>query len=102
VGRTIPKDSAKPGDLVLFTGTDSTERFVGHMGIITSNQNGAIEFIHSTSGKAFSLSSLSISFITTHQWHNKCCTEHIDNYIMPDNEKHSYRTYRMCYCMLSV
>jgi len=53
VGRTIPKDSAKPGDLVLFTGTDSTERFVGHMGIITSNQNGAIEFIHSTSGKAY-------------------------------------------------
>ncbi len=53
VGRTIPKDSAKPGDLVLFTGTDSTEKFVGHMGIITSNQNGLIEFIHSTSGKAY-------------------------------------------------
>lgn len=53
VGRTVPKDSAKPGDLVLFTGTDSTERFVGHMGIITSNQNGVIEFIHSTSGKAY-------------------------------------------------
>lgn len=53
VGRTIPRDSAKPGDIVLFTGTDSTETFVGHMGIITSNDKGAIEFIHSTSGKAF-------------------------------------------------
>lgn len=53
VGRTVPRDSAKPGDLVLFTGTDSTERFVGHMGIIVSNTNGMVEFIHSTSGKAF-------------------------------------------------
>ena len=53
VGRTIHKDSAKPGDLVLFTGTNIREKFVGHMGIITSNENGAIEFIHSTSGKAF-------------------------------------------------
>jgi cell wall-associated NlpC family hydrolase len=53
VGRTIPKDSAKPGDIVLFTGTDSTEKFVGHMGIIVSNKDGVVEFIHSTSGKAF-------------------------------------------------
>jgi cell wall-associated NlpC family hydrolase len=53
VGRTIPFDSAKAGDLVLFTGTDSTERHVGHMGIIVTNNNGLVEFIHSTSGKAF-------------------------------------------------
>jgi cell wall-associated NlpC family hydrolase len=53
VGRTIPFDSAKAGDLVLFTGTDSTERHVGHMGIVVANYNGAVEFIHSTSGKAF-------------------------------------------------
>lgn len=55
VGRTIPLDSSRPGDLVLFTGTDSTERFVGHMGIIVSNTNGKVEFIHSTSGKAYSV-----------------------------------------------
>ena len=53
VGRTIPLDSAKLGDIVLFTGTDSTEKFVGHMGIITGKANGRIEFIHSTSGKAY-------------------------------------------------
>lgn len=55
VGRTIPADSAKPGDLILFTGTDSTEKFVGHMGIIVSNDNGKPSFIHSTSGKAYSV-----------------------------------------------
>jgi len=53
VGETVYMDSAKAGDLILFTGTDSTERHVGHMGIITSNQNGKLEFIHSTSGKQF-------------------------------------------------
>ena len=53
VGRTIPLDSAKTGDLILFTGTDSTERHIGHMGIIVSNQNNLTEFIHSTSGKQY-------------------------------------------------
>jgi cell wall-associated NlpC family hydrolase len=53
VGKYIPKEQAKRGDIILFTGTDSTERFVGHMGLITSNNNGKIEFIHSTSGKAW-------------------------------------------------
>lgn len=42
---------AKPGDLILFTGTDSTVREVGHMGLITE-VNDSIQFIHSSSGKA--------------------------------------------------
>ncbi len=53
VGRTIPSDSSKPGDIILFTGTDSTEKYIGHMGIIVSNQEGQVEFIHSTSGKQY-------------------------------------------------
>ena len=55
VGKYITKEEAKRGDIILFTGTDSTERFVGHMGLITSNNGGKIEFIHSTSGKAYSV-----------------------------------------------
>ncbi|HEX2608837.1 MAG TPA: C40 family peptidase [Flavisolibacter sp.] len=51
VGTTIPIQEVQPGDLILFTGTDSTERFVGHMGIIVSDSAGKVEFIHSTSGK---------------------------------------------------
>lgn len=51
VGKEISTDNAKPGDLILFTGTDSTEKFVGHMGLVVSNQNQQLEFIHSTSGK---------------------------------------------------
>jgi cell wall-associated NlpC family hydrolase len=53
VEHTISLRDSKPGDLILFTGTDSTVRQVGHMGIIASNNGAGIEFIHSTSGKAF-------------------------------------------------
>jgi cell wall-associated NlpC family hydrolase len=53
VGKYIPKEEAKRGDIILFTGTDSTEQFVGHMGLITTNSGGKLEFIHSTSGKAY-------------------------------------------------
>lgn len=53
VGKTITMENAKPGDLILFTGTDSTEKFVGHMGLIVSNENDLLEFIHSTSGKKY-------------------------------------------------
>ncbi|WP_345950274.1 NlpC/P60 family protein [Mucilaginibacter sp. PAMB04274] len=43
---------AKPGDLILFTGTDSTQKVVGHMGIIV-NAGDSISFIHATSGKQY-------------------------------------------------
>ena len=52
VGKTIPVTEAKRGDIILFTGTDTAERVVGHMGIIVSNTNGKVSFIHSSSGKA--------------------------------------------------
>ena len=50
-GTSIDSDNAQPGDLILFTGTDASRRIVGHMGIITENDNGQIQFIHSSSGK---------------------------------------------------
>jgi cell wall-associated NlpC family hydrolase len=52
VGKEVAVADAKRGDIILFTGTDSTERFVGHMGIVVSNVNGDLQFIHSSSGKA--------------------------------------------------
>jgi cell wall-associated NlpC family hydrolase len=51
VGKEVSAGQAMRGDLILFTGTDSTERFVGHMGLVVSNENGILNFIHSTSGK---------------------------------------------------
>ncbi|TSD67750.1 NlpC/P60 family protein [Inquilinus sp. KBS0705] len=52
VNREISLQDAKTGDLVLFTGTDSTIRVVGHMGIIIARTGQPLTFIHSTSGKA--------------------------------------------------
>ena len=51
-GTTVETSNAKPGDLVLFTGTDPSKPRVGHIGIVTDHLNGEVEFIHSSSGKA--------------------------------------------------
>ena len=53
VGTPVDVHVSRPGDLILFTGTDSTERIIGHMGIIISNEGDNIQFIHSSSGKAY-------------------------------------------------
>lgn len=52
VGRDIESANAEPGDFILFTGTDPNKRIVGHMGIVTDNNDGHLKFIHSSSGKA--------------------------------------------------
>lgn len=49
----IDTSQSKPGDLILFTGTNPEERAVGHMGIIIANDSSGIQFIHSTSGKKY-------------------------------------------------
>lgn len=51
VGTTIPAVRAVPGDLILFTGTDTAETKVGHMGIIVNNTD-SLRFIHASSGHA--------------------------------------------------
>jgi cell wall-associated NlpC family hydrolase len=51
-GEEIAAADSKKGDFILFTGENSAERFVGHIGIIISNNNGDIQFIHASSGKA--------------------------------------------------
>lgn len=50
-GYLVQLEKSKPGDLILFTGTDTTGWIIGHMGIITQNDNDKIKFIHSSSGK---------------------------------------------------
>ena len=51
-GERISLEDAKPGDVILFTGTKTHHpHSIGHMGIICCNDDGEIKFIHSTSGK---------------------------------------------------
>ncbi|MFN0083599.1 MAG: C40 family peptidase, partial [Ferruginibacter sp.] len=49
-GTEIDIKNTKPGDIILFTGSDNSAGIVGHMGIIT--KGGEVpQFIHSASGK---------------------------------------------------
>lgn len=50
-GNVVELAKAKPGDIILFTGTDASIRKVGHAGIVIRNQAGEIDFIHSSSSK---------------------------------------------------
>jgi len=51
VQRAVPLRQAKLGDLILFTGSDSCNRIVGHMGIISSTPGEPLRFMHAISGK---------------------------------------------------
>ena len=49
--KKVSAKDAKPGDLILFTGTNEQSRVPGHMGIVTSNKGKVLEFIHAASGR---------------------------------------------------
>ena len=51
LGREIPLDSSKPGDIIVFTGTNGKIRKPGHVGIILSAPGETVTFMHSSSGK---------------------------------------------------
>ena len=51
IGITIHPDSFIVGDVIVFTGTNSKNRKPGHVGIIISNYNEKLQFIHSSSNK---------------------------------------------------
>lgn len=50
-GSIIKIDSARKGDVIVFTGTKPKNRKPGHVGIVISNQGEDLQFIHSSSGK---------------------------------------------------
>jgi cell wall-associated NlpC family hydrolase len=52
VQHQVKLEDARPGDLILFTGTNKRIRRIGHMGIIVKGFTDALEFIHSSSGDA--------------------------------------------------
>jgi lipoprotein Spr len=51
IGEKIRIEDAKPGDIILFTGTKKHTRKIGHIGIVLYNGTDDFRFIHSTSGK---------------------------------------------------
>ena len=51
VGRVIPMDSARPGDIILFKGTNANSKVIGHAGLVTWCDGKDVQFIHSSSNK---------------------------------------------------
>ena len=54
-GTYVSLNDCGPGDLILFRGTNPRTKVVGHMGIVTRNDDGCVSFIHSTSGAAYAV-----------------------------------------------
>jgi len=53
-GREVRIEDARPGDVIIFKGTKSYHpHSIGHVGIVYSNDNNELRFIHSTSGKEY-------------------------------------------------
>jgi cell wall-associated NlpC family hydrolase len=50
-GKVIKLDSARKGDVIVFTGTKPKNRKPGHVGIVVSEKGEELKFIHSSSGK---------------------------------------------------
>jgi cell wall-associated NlpC family hydrolase len=53
-GTTVELADARPGDVILFTGTNSKVRRVGHVGIVTQ-AGDSLTFIHASSGSAHAI-----------------------------------------------
>lgn len=51
IGKIVSKDSAKIGDVIVFTGTNAKNRHPGHVGIVISTKGSELTFIHSSSNK---------------------------------------------------
>ncbi len=50
-GIEVEVNKVKPADILLFTGTDSSKKKIGHVGMVISNLNGIILFIHASSSR---------------------------------------------------
>ncbi len=51
VGRPVARTEARPGDIVVFTGTAATSTTPGHAGIVISRPGEPIRFVHSSSAR---------------------------------------------------
>lgn len=62
-GTEIPAKLSRPGDLILFTGSDAQSGVVGHMGLITENKNGELKFIHASTSSGVMISGMNSYFL---------------------------------------
>lgn len=52
LGEKIAIEECRKGDVILFTGTDASNKSIGHVGIIVENDENGITFIHCSSSRS--------------------------------------------------
>jgi len=61
-GTKISVKNTKPGDILLFTGSNKHKRVTGHLAIVVSNNKGVIKFIHASSSRGIVISDFKIKY----------------------------------------
>ena len=61
-GKKINVKDCTKGDVLLFTGRNKSKRITGHVGIVVSNSNGTIKFIHASTSRGIVISDMSIKY----------------------------------------
>lgn len=51
LGEPVSLETAKPGDCIIFSGTAPGSKTIGHVGIVISNNENGLQFIHCSSSK---------------------------------------------------
>lgn len=51
LGEKVSLETCQPGDCMIFTGTTPGSTTIGHVGIVISNNDAGIQFIHCSSSK---------------------------------------------------
>ncbi len=51
LGTEVSLDTCKPGDCMIFSGTAAGSTTIGHVGIVLSNDENGLKFIHCSSSK---------------------------------------------------
>jgi murein DD-endopeptidase / murein LD-carboxypeptidase len=62
IGNRVGINDAKPGDLIYFKGRSLHSRRVGHIGIVTENNDGNIRFIHASLNKGITFDEISLDY----------------------------------------
>ena len=62
-GKEVLPEFSRRGDIILFTGSNAKSGVVGHMGIITQNKNGDIQFIHASESRGVMISRMNSYFL---------------------------------------
>jgi cell wall-associated NlpC family hydrolase len=55
MGKDIPLEEAQPGDLIFFGSRKGSSYHTNHVGIVHSNNNGQVSFIHSSSSEGVTI-----------------------------------------------